>query len=137
MLLPFRYWLGFSHQEKLLNASDITLSLFLSAAELSLLLREMILKLFSEHLSADGKVMSSMDADSLNAFMCARVWFMTARLCMKLYIQWAGYLFHIYAHRQSKGLHMLTLCVFVQRPFIYEKLSVCVCSPCSHSLWTT
>lgn len=37
----------------------LSLSLSLSAAELSLLLREMILKLFSEHLSADGKVISS------------------------------------------------------------------------------
>lgn len=134
MLLPFRYRLG-------LNASDITLSLFLSAAELSLLLREMILKLFSEHLSADGKVMSSIDADSLNAFMCARVWFVTARLCMKLSVQRAGYSFRIYANKQSRGLHGLTLCVCVQRPFIDEKLSVLlaptvcglhrhVCEPC-------
>lgn len=38
----------------------VFLSVFLPAAELSLLLREMILKLFSEHLSADGKVMLSL-----------------------------------------------------------------------------
>lgn len=44
----------------LIFISCFSLFVFLPATELSLLLREMILKLFSEHLSADGKVMLSL-----------------------------------------------------------------------------
>lgn len=125
-----------------MSASDITvsLSLSLSAAELSLLLRELILKLFSEHLSADGKVTSSTGADSRNAFMCGLCLVCGGKvLCKALHLVGRVFVSDVCTQTKQRAAQVprLTLCVFVQRPFIYEKLSVFVCSPCSHSLWTT
>lgn len=145
----------------LIFISCFSLFVFLPATELSLLLREMILKLFSEHLSADGKVMLSLMLTECMLLFCkcnsafgsvphsvycctgqavcsyeVSLW-QTEKTCLQTFLLFftAGlFVTYIQGCLSRYFDRIMLLCYFI--PVQAVKLNACTLCPCSHSLWT-